>query len=198
MTTFSPAMAGSVKLLRSQPMPCEKKPPLPSPSGGLVRGPSMLQSCGTSRARQLVSSKLGCRAAGSSPRRKRQPVSKGMISRGLGAGSAAAKAAEAKQSSAPKLRACRNDANVERLSITRESSWVKNDNKFLLTVLRAKTIGFRQLSSRTILTLAVFGVKMKSTDRVPLPAQPRRQFARLLDQFEVRAQVAKPELRRAA
>ena len=63
-----PGVSGSVKLFRYQPMPCEKKPPFSSPSGGGLIGCSMLQSCGRSRVRQLASSKPGCLAAASSPR----------------------------------------------------------------------------------------------------------------------------------
>src|SRR5665213_1964005 len=75
--------------------------PLPLLQRG-SKGPSMLQSCGTSTARQLESSKLASIAVGGSPMRKRQPRSRetyslpelGSAGRGARIGSAAAQNGE--------------------------------------------------------------------------------------------------------
>ena len=123
MTTFLPEVeAGSAKFFRYHPIPCEKKPPSFSPSGGGLRAPSMLQSWGTSSNRQEVSSKAGCAARGSSPRWKRQLASKGMISRGPDTCAATAGVVNGKPSSRLSLRACSNDADGARLFMTREDS----------------------------------------------------------------------------
>src|SRR5712664_2320814 len=57
-------------------MPAGRKPPAPPVGLFLSKGPSMLQSCGTSSLRHATSSKSGCSAPVGSPLRKSQSESK--------------------------------------------------------------------------------------------------------------------------
>src|SRR6266536_2699263 len=68
-----------MKCLRYQPTPAGRKPPALPVGLFLSNGPSILQSCGTSSFRQPASSKSGFSAPGASDLRKRQSLSKDVV-----------------------------------------------------------------------------------------------------------------------
>src|ERR1035441_639608 len=87
METFRPLYdAGTLKRLRYQPIPVGALAPGPPLSSFWANGPSMLQSCGRSRPRQLAAANAGCCAPGASPLKNHQPRSKDSRIRAEGPG----------------------------------------------------------------------------------------------------------------
>src|SRR3954453_1269126 len=80
-TRFCGKSAGTEKCLRYQPTPAGRKPPAPPVGFFGSKGPSMLQSCGTSNFRQLESSHPQTSAPTASPLKNRQSASKDLIIR---------------------------------------------------------------------------------------------------------------------
>src|SRR5205085_3118269 len=73
--------AGRVKCFRYQPTPAGRKPPAPPVGFFSSKGPSMLQSCGTSNFRHDESSKPTPSAPLASDFRKRQSLSNDSVMR---------------------------------------------------------------------------------------------------------------------
>src|SRR5215472_5249007 len=74
-----------MKFLRYQPIPAGRKPPAPPVALVSSKGPSMLQSWGTSNRRQAESLNAAVSAFVKSPRAKDQSASNESVSRGGGA-----------------------------------------------------------------------------------------------------------------